>query len=190
MPGGRPTKYRVEMIEQAKALAKEGATDFEVAKAFKVNVESIYEWKNRYPEFSKALKVGKRQADKRVERSLYERATGYSFEAVKIFLHEGKEVIVKYIEHVPPDATSMIFWLKNRRKDKWRDFRATEISTPPGKPLALTYTPTEPQLLASYYAKLEQAAVAAPPDPSTDRLMDPRRRGGPEQSEDEDDGPR
>ena len=28
---------------------------------------------------------------------------------------------VPYIEHVPPDNTAMIFWLKNRQADRWRD---------------------------------------------------------------------
>jgi len=30
-------------------------------------------------------------------------------------------VIVPYIEHVPPDTTAQIFWLKNRRPEDWRD---------------------------------------------------------------------
>jgi hypothetical protein len=28
---------------------------------------------------------------------------------------------VPYVEYVPPDTTACIFWLKNRRKDLWRD---------------------------------------------------------------------
>jgi hypothetical protein len=44
----------------------------------------------------------------RVERSLYERANGYNFEAVKIFMPAGanEPVIVHYTEHLPPDPTS------------------------------------------------------------------------------------
>jgi hypothetical protein len=30
-------------------------------------------------------------------------------------------VRVPCVEHVPPDTTACIFWLKNRRKDLWRD---------------------------------------------------------------------
>jgi hypothetical protein len=50
------------------------------------------------------------------ERSLYTRANGYNYEAVKIFMpaNRDKPVIVPYIEHVPPDVTAGIFWLKNR----------------------------------------------------------------------------
>jgi hypothetical protein len=59
----------------------------------------------------------------RVERSLYQRANGYNFEAVKIFMPAGSKqpVVVHYIEHCPPDPTSAMFWLKNRVPDNWRD---------------------------------------------------------------------
>jgi hypothetical protein len=60
---------------------------------------------------------------RRVERSLYERANGYNYEAVKIFMPAGSKqpVVVHYIEHLPPDPTSAMFWLKNRDPDNWRD---------------------------------------------------------------------
>jgi len=65
---------------------------------------------------------GKDEADNRVERSLYARATGYSYDAVKIFhTKDGKIIKVPYTEHVPPDVTAQIYWLKNRRPDRWRD---------------------------------------------------------------------
>jgi hypothetical protein len=50
---------------------------------------------------------------------LYERANGYNYEAVKIFMPAGakKPVIVHYIEHCLPDPTSTMFWLKNRDPD-------------------------------------------------------------------------
>jgi hypothetical protein len=64
----------------------------------------------------------------RVERSLYERAVGYNYEAVKIFMPANREkpVIVPYIEHVPPDVTAGIFWLKNRDPKHWRDLQQLE----------------------------------------------------------------
>jgi hypothetical protein len=43
-------------------------------------------------------------------------AVGYNYEAVKIFMPANREkpVYAKYIEHIPPDVTAGIFWLKNR----------------------------------------------------------------------------
>jgi hypothetical protein len=57
----------------------------------------------------------------RVERSLYERANGYSYDAVKIFMPAGadKPVYAPYVEHMPPDATACIFWMKNRMPERW-----------------------------------------------------------------------
>jgi hypothetical protein len=47
---------------------------------------------------------------------LYERANGYSYDAVKIFMPAGSKqpIVVHYTEHLPPDPTSAMFWLKNR----------------------------------------------------------------------------
>jgi hypothetical protein len=90
--------------------------------AFDVSVVTIDSWKIRYPEFLGPLKAGKEEADKRVERSLYQRAVGYSYNAVKIFCDKNGNVTkVPYKEHVPPDVTAQIFWLKNRDPAKWRD---------------------------------------------------------------------
>jgi hypothetical protein len=59
---------------------------------------------------------------------LYSRAVGYSYEAVKIFMPAGRSqpVYAKYIEHVPPDVTAGIFWMKNRDPQHWRDSQQLE----------------------------------------------------------------
>lgn len=130
MPAGRPSEYRPEYAEQAKIMCAAGATDLELAQEFGVTVQSIRNWRMRYPEFFAALKLSKPIADERVERSLYERATGYSFEAVKqqFDAKSGQWKEITYIEHVPPDPTSMIFWLKNRNPREWRDKTEIEVT--------------------------------------------------------------
>jgi hypothetical protein len=44
----------------------------------------------------------------RTSRSLYERANGYNYDAVKIFMPAGAKqpVVVHYVEHMPPDVTA------------------------------------------------------------------------------------
>jgi hypothetical protein len=120
---GRKSTYRKENVSLAQKLAHLGATDRDLADAFGVSIRTISIWQAKHPEFMQALKVGKSEADDRVERSLYQRAVGYSYDAVKIFMPTGakKPVIVPYLEHVPPDVTAGIFWSKNRRPDRWRD---------------------------------------------------------------------
>lgn len=119
---GRPTAFKLEYVEQARKLCELGATDVEMADFFKVAVSTFYKWKNAHADFSEALKAGKALADERVERSLFHRAVGYTFDAVKIFMPAGakKPVYAPYREHCPPDTTAMIFWLKNRRPSAWR----------------------------------------------------------------------
>jgi hypothetical protein len=50
-------------------------------------------------------------------------ASGYNYDAVKIFMPAGakKPVYAPYREHVPPDTTAAIFWLKNRDPAHWCD---------------------------------------------------------------------
>ena len=44
---------------------------------------------------------------------------GYEHPEDKIFLHEGKPVIVPTVKHYPPDTTACIFWMKTRLG--WKD---------------------------------------------------------------------
>ncbi|MEG1695578.1 MAG: hypothetical protein RR282_00615 [Acinetobacter sp.] len=119
----RPTDYREEYAEQAYNYCLLGATNDELATFFDVHVSTIYQWKLDHESFSDALKRGKEMADARVARALFSRATGYSHEDVDIKMYEGNIIETPTIKHYPPDATSMIFWLKNRQPDKWREKR-------------------------------------------------------------------
>lgn len=121
IPRGRPSGYRPEFVDQARKLCELGATERDLADFFKVSLPTLQRWRVSFPDFCASLKTGKYIADDRVEMSLYHRAIGYSFESEKIFNHQGKIVRAKTIEHVPPDTTAMIFWLKNRRTAQWRD---------------------------------------------------------------------
>lgn len=127
---GRPTAYQASFVEQAKKLCALGATDAEMAGFFEVAVSTFYKWKSEFPEFSEAIKNAKAIADERVERSLYHRAVGYTFESEKVFQFQGQIVRTPTKEHVPPDTTAAIFWLKNRRSKEWRDVRQHEIGQP------------------------------------------------------------
>ena len=120
---GRPTNYKAAYVDGAKKLGKFGATDAEIADFFDVDVRTIYRWKNTHPEFCQALKVGKDEADDRVERSLYQKAIGYEQEEVKIFMPAGAEdpVYAPFVAKIAPDTTAALFWLKNRRPEEWRE---------------------------------------------------------------------
>lgn len=121
MAMGRPTKYKQEYAEQARKLCLLGATDAKLADFFEVTESTINEWKLKHSDFSESLKFGKMQADAEVANSLYNRAMGYSHKEEKVFNNQGEILTHETIKHYPPDATSAIFWLKNRQPDIWRD---------------------------------------------------------------------
>lgn len=140
---GRPTEYKSEYCVQVEKLCKLGATDKEIADFFEVDESTINRWKLEYPEFCESIKKGKTLADANVADRLYQRAMGYTHDAVKIFPSGGEAedekgnkvkgpLIVPYQEHYPPDTIAAIFWLKNRQKDKWRDKQEIDHRTPDG----------------------------------------------------------
>ena len=129
MAGGRPTKYSSAFHPLlAEHMARLGMTDKQMAERLGIAESTFNAWKQKHAEFSESLKAGKEEPDNRVERALFERATGYSHPAVKIMSVGMVVKEIPYTEHYPPDATSMIFWLKNRRPEKWRDKHEVEHS--------------------------------------------------------------
>ena len=190
--GGRPTKYKPSYCKTAKSLAKLGATDFEIAQFIGVSYSTLRLWLSQHPKFSAAIKLGKAPPDKRTERSLYARANGYTYEAEEIFLVDKvvetpyrdaagvldpkapptitrtKEVLrVPVIKHLAPDTGAIAFWLKNRRKDEWRDRHEHEIGGKHGKPIGIEVA-GEPELIGAYYARLAAIAAGERADPRPD----------------------
>jgi hypothetical protein len=151
---GRKSTFDKRFIDVAKRMAYLGATDEDLAIAFGVTIKCVIEWRAKHPQFGEALKLGKKEADQRVERSLYQKAVGYSYDSVKIFMPAGakKPVIVPYIEHVPPSDTAAIFWLKNRDPAHWRD--AWQVEAVTGK-----YIISDRPMTAEEWIKVSGATV-------------------------------
>ncbi len=84
--------------------ARDGLNDEQIAKNIGVNVSTLYDWTKKYPEISESLKKGKEVVDFQVENALLESA-------------------------LDGNTTAQIFWLKNRRPDKWRDRQKDDIDT-------------------------------------------------------------
>lgn len=76
--------------------ARDGLTDEQIANNCGITASTLYEWKKRFAEISDTLKRGKEVVDYEVENALLNKALG-------------------------GDTTAQIFWLKNRRPDRWRD---------------------------------------------------------------------
>lgn len=144
---GRPSSYKPEFADQAEKLCLLGCTDKDLADFFDVSETTINNWKNEFPEFLVSIKAGKTIADAEVASKLNQRARGYEWteeQAIKIKTgqYEERVEIVEVRREVPPDPTSAIFWLKNRRKADWSDKVIQEHSGPDGGPIQTSDTET------------------------------------------------
>ena len=124
-----------DKLIELEGWAREGLTDKQIAE-HKVGVSerTFTEWKAKYPTIYSALKKGKAPVDFKVENALYKSAKGFTKtvkRAIKVKTEKqlaGKgKIVEEHIEYVDeeiyikPDTTAQIFWLKNRKPDKWRD---------------------------------------------------------------------
>ena len=122
MAGGRPSKYNGKYHPQlVYYMALGGMIDTGIAKELNISVSTLNKWKKDYPEFSESLKRGKEDPDNKVIASLLKSALGYEHPEDKIFNQNGIPLVVPTIKHYPPNSTSIIFWLKNRLPENWRD---------------------------------------------------------------------
>ena len=118
--GGRPSKKKTIELDLMCILAEQGHTDKEMAYVLGICEATLNNYK-KDKRFLESLKKGKEVADKKVVRSLFERATGYEHPEDKIFCSDGVVTTVPTTKHYPPDTTACIFWLKNRKSDEWKD---------------------------------------------------------------------
>lgn len=134
--------------------ARDGLTDEQIAKNMGITAKTLYEWKKRYGEICKSLKKGKEVVDIEVENALLKRALGYSYyettQERKLNEDTGEyeltttKVVTK---QVVPDTTAQIFWLKNRRPDKWRDkINEEQELAPPAININITSATKEPSV--------------------------------------------
>ena len=119
--GNRRRPFKADYCAQAEKLCSLGATDEDLIAFFGITKTNLDAWKERHDDFRKSVLTSRDHADKDVERSLFERATGYSHPEDKVFANSGKPLVVPTTKHYPPDPTSMMFWLKNRQPTRWRD---------------------------------------------------------------------
>lgn len=121
--------------------ARNGLTDEMIAHNIGITTTTFYDWKKKYPQFAEAVKRGKEVVDIMVENALLKSAMGYKYDEVvkeRVFDYETETSIVVEVKRttkeVAPNPTSLIFWLKNRKPEAWRDTKnidaAVEVRNP------------------------------------------------------------
>lgn len=149
---GRPSKYnpRVHPEQARVACAKMDATDEALAELFGVPYKTMETWCERHQEFRDAIKNG-RDAWRtlRAEDSLVKRAFGFSYDETtkeKVIGKDGetKQLVKVVTKYVPPDVGAICFWLKNRNRARWKDYKAVEVGKLDGSdPIDINVTITD-----------------------------------------------
>lgn len=172
---GRPTKFEAWMPRVAVVIGRLGGTQPDLAEAFSIDLRTVERWMAEGATFCRAVKVARGSLDDDVERSLYERAMGFEHDEEKIFCSEGDIVRADTRKKYAPDTVAAIFWLKNRRPERWRDRK--EITGADGAPLnapqmdadavvdGLVALATEHRICAIPLRKLLQSALDRIPIP-------------------------
>lgn len=137
---GRKSMFTLKLAERIYFLAKKGMTDAEIAYAIGIDESTLTKWKAS-KRFASMLETAKMDIDDRVEASLLKRAMGYSYTERTVEENQtgevdeldvkgnptGKKLPVFKInrravmKEVPPSDVACLFWLKNRRPEKWRE---------------------------------------------------------------------
>ena len=116
-----------EWLEKDKLIllegwARDGLTEEQIAKNMGIGRTTLYEWKKKEPNIANTLKKGKEVIDFEVENALLKKALGYTVTLNKQKVTKDGDVVdIQEDVHIAPDTTAQIFWLKNRKPDKWRD---------------------------------------------------------------------
>lgn len=123
--GGRSSEFDPKMLKQAEKACLAGFTDVELAELLGVTEVTINNWKQDHEEFRLVLKRAKETFDTdNVEQALLKSALGFK----RIIEKPTKDGVVACYEEIPPNPTSLIFWLKNRRREYWKDKQELEHS--------------------------------------------------------------
>jgi hypothetical protein len=115
------SKYHQRFDEMARKLCLLGATDADLADFFHISESTINLWKLAHESFSESVRDGKMLADANMAERLYLRGLGYSHPDTHVSCYEGRVILTELTKHYPPDTKAAIYWLNNRRPDKWRN---------------------------------------------------------------------
>lgn len=111
-------------LAKVEAWRRDGASVVETARRIGVSEKTVFDWMKRFPEFAEAMRRGADDFDDEVEAALMRAAIGYDYEEEALdkegFVHKVKK-------HQPANITAMIFWLKNRRPEQWREKREVRV---------------------------------------------------------------
>lgn len=105
----KPDSKKIAAYETADGVAylvylyrDKGLDDEQVAKEIGITRKTLYNWRKKSKTIENAVNIGKASVDQKVENALLQSA-------------------------LSGNVTAMIFWLKNRKPNKWRERQTQEV---------------------------------------------------------------
>jgi transposase len=141
---GSKSKYRKPVADRiCEMIRLDTYTIAEICTSAGIHVDTYYEWKKRYSDFSEAIKKAEDDRDLKfvneARKSLLKKLTGYEVEEEKIIYvtdAKGLPVVKEQTntkKHFQPDTAAIIFTLCN--KDGWTNKYAAEVTGKDGEGL-------------------------------------------------------
>ncbi len=130
-----------------------GYTNTEIAECLGVHRDTLQTWLAEKTDFSDAMAYARAPTDVTVTQGLLTSAVGGLVEeeqAIKIKLANGGEdvKVVKVKRYIPPNPQAGMYWLNNRQRDHWKNYKAHEHGGPGGGPIKHEIVTSESLLAA------------------------------------------
>jgi transposase len=149
---GRPTKYSQKLVDKICALIEADTyTVAEVCRMVKIDRSTYFDWLNKFPDFSDAIKKAEEARTAffvaEAKKSLLKKIQGYTVQERHIttvgsgkFDVNGKEISKikeqKIVDkHFQADTAAIIFTLCNGEPEKWKNRQVAELTGKDGKDL-------------------------------------------------------
>ncbi|MEN2346488.1 helix-turn-helix domain-containing protein [Lentilactobacillus parabuchneri] len=132
-----------EGLLKLQGWARDGLTDEQIAYNIGIRRPTLYAWEKKYSDISDALKKGKEVVDRKVENSLFKRATGY-----KTTEHQYKVVTLD----------DDVLWARRRKVQNEFKLNHPEATDDEIKAYAIENVPTRERI------ELFQTEKTVPPD--------------------------
>lgn len=125
-----------ENLTKIKDWMQDGCTLTDLATRMGISRATLRSWRAKHQELDDAINEGAIPADDGAENSLYKRVTGmtvterhYEERYCKETQQFEKVLVKEVVKELPPDTKACIYWLQNRRPDKWKDKREIDLDS-------------------------------------------------------------
>lgn len=113
--GRPPFEITEDVIKKVESLASQGLTKEQIARVLGIAYTTLNEKSKQFSEFSEAIKSGQAKGVATITNALFKSAKS-------------------------GQVTSMIFWLKNRAPDEWKDRVPEGFGEIPALPVSVNFT--------------------------------------------------